>query len=66
MNEAIVLVIEALAVRPELLTVTVLAVCLVVMTRRRARLPSKQRENGSPVFMVLIKRMTLAMICWWA
>lgn len=62
MEEAIIEVIRALAVRPELLAIIVLAVVLTVMLRRRAKTPKKQRQNGSPLFKLVISRVTLVML----
>ena len=61
MNEAVIEVIKALAIRPELLTVTVLAVVLALMLRRRTKLSVKARKNGTPIFELVINRLTLVM-----
>lgn len=54
--------IEALAVRPEILGQVALCGVLAIMFRRRSNTPAKQRQNGSPVFKLMITRITLVML----
>lgn len=54
--------IAALAVRPEILGQVALAALLAIMLRRRSKTPVKQRQNGSPIFKLMINRITLVML----
>ena len=61
MIEALTRAINALAVRPELLTIAVLAVVIALMLRRRSTLSPAKVKNGSPVFKLVINRLTWVM-----
>ena len=61
MEAAMIEAVHALAIRPELLTVGVLAVVLTVILRRRAKVPSAQKKNGTPIFTLVVNRLTTVM-----
>ena len=53
--------VKALAVRPELLAICVLAGVLVFLLKRRAGSKKKAR-NGAPIFKLVINRLTQLMM----
>lgn len=61
MTKAMIEVIHALAIRPELLTIAVLAVVIALMMKRRLGLTAAKAKNGSPVFKLVINRLTWVM-----
>ena len=61
MEAAAIELIHALAIRPELLTVATLAAVLAYILRRRGKTPAAQRKNGSPIFQLVVNRLTTVM-----
>ena len=61
MGDLLFAVVEALAVRPELLAICVIAGALVFLLKRRAATRKKAR-NGAPIFKMVINRLTQLML----